>query len=254
MMSDPGGYAMDRSNEILAAIQSLQEEVRRLRSSASNLAQAGRSAEINELASALAKAQAEMKLAGLDSANPYFKSRYADFASIVKASRPALTKHGLCVTQQIIMGEEGQNILLTRLLHASGQFLESMMRIIPAKNDLQTLGSYLTYLKRYAYAAIVGVVASDEDDDGEVAMAPARTKQEKGVELNTKYDPREESHELISKDQIAEIEYELAAYPDIAEMVLDGLKLQSIADMPKSKYRASIERIRAIKNARNGVK
>jgi len=245
---------MDRSNEILSAIQALQEEIRLLRRSASNLTMAGRSSEINELASALSKAQAEMKLAGLDSSNPYFKSKYADFASIVKASRPALTKYGLCVTQQIIMGEEGQNILLTRLLHASGQFLESMMRIAPAKNDLQTLGSYLTYLKRYAYAAIVGVVASDEDDDGEVAMVPARQKAEQGTALNTKYDPRTESHELISKDQIAEIEYELAAYPDIAEQVLEGLHIQSIADIPKSKYRAVIDRIRVIKNARNGVK
>ena len=249
---------MDRTNaELVDAIQRLSDKLDKIKSLLDrgvNLTQAGTSESINELAGALAKAQSEMKLAGLDSTNPYFKSRYADFASIVKASRPALTKYGLCISQQVLMGEEGQNILFTRLMHASGQYLESTMRIVPAKNDLQTLGSYLTYLKRYAYAAIVGVVASDEDDDGEEAMVTARVKAEKGTELNTKYDPRAESHELVSKDQIAEIEYELAAYPDIAGQLLEALRLQSIADLPKSKYRAVIEKIRNIKNTRNGVK
>lgn len=245
---------MEKPNELLQAIQALSAKIDSFMNEGSKTTPVGRSHQINELASALSKAQAEMRLAGLDSQNPYFKSKYADFASIVRASRPALSKYGLCVTQQIVMGDEGQNILLTRLMHSSGQFLESAIRIVPGKNDLQTLGSYLTYLKRYCYAAIVGVVASDEDDDGEVAMVPARTKAEQGTALNAKYDPREESNELVSKDQIAELEYELAAYPDIAEQLLEGLKLNSIADMPKSKYRASIERIRSIKNARNGNK
>lgn len=214
----------------------------------------GMSSGINELATALAKAQGEMLVASLDSTNPYFKSKYADFATIVRASRPALTKHGLSVTQQIIVEKDGQTMLHTILMHASGQFIESRMRITPSKNDLQTLGSCITYLKRYAYSALVGVTAADEDDDGERAMAPARTASEKATALNTKYDPRVETAETISKDQLGELEYELAEYPDIAEQVLEGLKIMHLSDMPKSRYRAALDRIRSIKAARNGNK
>lgn len=235
-------------------VESLQGKLAESLSEKPRITPQGRTDQVNELAGALAKAQSEMKLAGLDAQNPYFKSRYADFASIVRASRPALSKYGLAVTQQLIIEDDGQMILLTRLLHSSGQMLESKMRIVPSKNDLQTLGSTITYAKRYSYSAIVGVVASDEDDDGEIAMAPVRLKNEQGTALNTKYDPRNESPETISKDQLEELEYELSTYPDIAEQLLEGLKLQSIADLPKSKYRAAIERVRTIKNTRNGNK
>lgn len=230
--------------EILAAIEKLIKETRSQ--------QQARSSEVNELFAALAKAQAEMHVAGLGNVNPYFKSKYADLATLVKASRPALTKFGLSVTQQILPNEDGQNILITILGHSSGQWIESRMRILPPKTDIQTFGSYITYLRRYSYGALIGIVSSAEDDDGEQAMVDSRDIMAKGVALNAKYDPRTQSSETISKDQLDELEYELAEYPDLADMVLDGLKIQSLADMPKSKYRASIERVREIKIQRNG--
>jgi len=211
-----------------------------------------RSEYINELSSSLAKAQAEMPTAGLRSENPYFKSSYADLAEIVRVSRPHLTKNGLSVTQQILSNEDGGTILHTILMHSSGQWMETCMRILPPKNDIQTLGSYITYLRRYSYAALVGVVAADEDDDGEKAVAMSRETFAKGTALNTKYNPKEESSEVVSRDQLDELEYELAEYPDICEMILEGLKIQSLADMPKTKYSASIRRVREIKSARNG--
>lgn len=210
--------------------------------------------DIKDLAIALAKAQAEMPVAGLNKENPYFKSSYADLQSIVTASRPSLTKNNLSVTQQIIHLEDGQSVLYTTLLHATGQWIQSKVRILPAKNDIQTISSHITYLKRMCYASLVGVVTGEEDDDGERAVATTRETFAKGVAINTKYDAKNESTEVITKDQLAEMEYELSEYPDICEMVLDGLKIQSLADTPKSKYRVSIERIRSIKNARNGIK
>ncbi len=213
-----------------------------------------RSAEIKDLAISLAKAQAEMPIAGLNKSNPYFKSSYADMQSIVMASRPALTKYGLSVTQQIVHLEDGQSVLYTTLWHVSGQWIHSRMRIVPAKNDIQTISSHTTYLKRMAYASLIGVVTGDEDDDGETAVATSRDTFAKGTALNTKYNPKEETVQVITATQREELEYELSEYPDICEMVLDGLKIQSLADMPSSKYRASIERIRSIKNARNGIK
>lgn len=128
-----------------------------------------KSSDLNELLTALAKAQAEMETAGLTNANPFFKSKYADLAEIVKSSRPALTRHGLSVIQYIEQNEQG-SVLVSMLGHASGQYITSQMPITPAKTDVQSLGSYITYLRRYSYAALVGVVVSDEDDDGESSM------------------------------------------------------------------------------------
>jgi hypothetical protein len=213
-----------------------------------------RSEEINELATALAKAQAEFEVAGLNKNNPFFKSRYADLMAVVTAARPALCKNGLSVTQNIISHVNGETILHTILMHSSGQWLESRMRVVPPKNDVQSMSSYITYLKRVSYSSLIGVVTGDEDDDGEVAVATQRETFAKGTALNTKYNPREEASEVITREQREELDYELTEYPDIAEMVLDGLKIQSLADMPKSKFHVSAKRIRDIKNARNGIK
>lgn len=127
------------------------------------------SIELNELFNALAKAQGEMEEAKTDSKNPFFKSNYADLASIIRASRKALAKYGLSVTQPV-RTFQGKRYLFTRLGHASGQWIEGGIPLSPPKEDIQSLGSYITYLRRYCYAAMVGVVASGEDDDGEKAM------------------------------------------------------------------------------------
>lgn len=213
-----------------------------------------RSEQLNELFAALAKAQAEMRIAGLNNENPYFKNKYADLTDIVNASRFALTRHGLAVIQQVVQNEDGANVLNTMLTHPSGQWISSTMRILPIKNDIQSFASYMSYLKRYAYAALVGVVTGDEDDDGEKAVSESRETYAKGTALNTKYNPKINSLETVTKEQIDMLEEELAEYDDIAGQVLDGLKIQSIADMPKQKFSAAITRIREIKNARNGAK
>lgn len=214
-----------------------------------------RSEKLDQLGIALAKAQAEMPIAELNKSNPYFKSSYADMQSIVKASRASLTKYGLSVTQNLFDGPEGASWIETTLLHGvSDQWIVSRKRIVPAKNDIQTISSHTTYLKRMTYASLIGVVTGDEDDDGEAAVATSRDTFAKGVALNTKYNPKENVAEVITKEQLEELNYELQEYPDIAEMVLDGLKIQNLADMPKSKFMASVSRIREIKNARNNGK
>lgn len=213
-----------------------------------------RSEEIKDLAASLAKAQSEMENAEKNQVNPYFKSSYADMASIVNASRPFLNKNGLSVTQQIIHQDDGQMILVTTLWHVSGQWLSSKVRIIPLKNDIQSISSTVTYQKRMCFAALIGVTVGENDDDGEIAVATNRETFAKGVALNTKYNPKENVSEVITIEQLEELNYELAQYPDVAEMVLDGLKILNLADMPKSKFLASVKRIRDIKNERNGNK
>jgi hypothetical protein len=212
------------------------------------------SSDLKELFTALAKAQAEMKIAGLSSENPFFKSRYADLADIVRASRPALTKYGLSVIHQILPNEDGASMLHCILCHSSGQFIRTTMRILPVKNDIQSLGSCITYLKRYTYMAICGVICSDDDDDGELVMSSVREDMKKGTSLTMKYNPKDESHVTITKEQLDELEYELSEYTDITEMVLNGLKIHALADMPKSKFITAINRIREIKDSRNNPK
>ena len=128
------------------------------------------------------------------------------------------------------------------------------MRILPSKPDVQSLQSYITYIRRSAYSALIGVTVSDEDDDAELAVHQDREVTAKGVALNTKYNPRENSYESLTKEQLDEVNYELQDYPDIAEQVLSGLQIQNLADIPKSKYSVSLRRIREIKQMRENNK
>lgn len=209
------------------------------------------SPDLTALFTALAKAQGEFEIAGMRATNNYFKVKYEDLTELVKVSRPALTKYGLSVLQQIMPNDDGQNILRTKLGHSSGQWMESRMRIIPPKNDIQTLGSYLNCLKRFAYGSLIGVVAQGEDDDGEYAMAQAKEIIAKGSAMQPSYQPKKESYDVVSKEQLEELEYELKDYSDLAEEIMDKLRLQSLADLPKSQYMKSIEWIRKVKLIRN---
>jgi hypothetical protein len=131
-----------------------------------------RSESIKELATALAKAQGKMKHAIKDSNNPFFRSKYADLASVVEASRPALVENGLSIVQYT----EG-NFLYTMLLHSSGEWIGGHIELKPMRqvkdkgwedsHDPQSYGSCITYARRYAMAAITGVAT--EDDDGNAA-------------------------------------------------------------------------------------
>ena len=213
-----------------------------------------RSDELKDLFSALAEAQSEMPAVAGNKENPYFKEKYIDLGDMITASRPSLTKYGLSVIQQILPNEDGQMILHTILSHSSGQWIESRIRLIPPKNDIHTMNSYITFLRRCSYGALVGIVGANDDDDGEYATATTRETFAKGTAINTKYNPKESKLETISRDQMDEFEYELEGWPDIAEMVLDGLHIQNICDMPKDKFRVSINKIRKIKGIRDGKK
>lgn len=129
-----------------------------------------RSESVQELAAALAKAQAAMKPAEKDGENPHFKSRFASLASIWDACRGPLTSNGLAVIQAPIRGEDGVLELSTTLVHSSGQWCESRLPLPCDARNAQAVGSAVSYMRRYALAAMVGVVA-DDDDDGSDAVA-----------------------------------------------------------------------------------
>lgn len=132
-----------------------------------------RSSEINELASALVKAQGEFSAIPKSSDNPFFKSKYAALPDVVASATPILSKHGLAVSQFIGRDYDGRDILTTYLLHQSGQFIshEMILHLVPDKNGVitpQGQGAATTYARRYSYMACLGLVA-DEDDDGNTA-------------------------------------------------------------------------------------
>lgn len=123
---------------------------------------------LDALSKALAAAQGEMKNAVLNRVNPHFKNRYADLAAIRDAVVPALSKHGVAVTQFTDF-RDGNSVLVTRLMHESGQWIEGAYPLTPQTNP-QAMGSQLTYARRYTLSAIAGISA-DEDDDAEIATA-----------------------------------------------------------------------------------
>jgi hypothetical protein len=199
------------------------------------------SQDLNNLYEALAKAQSEMEIAKKDSTNPFFKSKYSDLSQIVSASIPSLTKYGLSIIQRIRTNSPNQMFLYTRLCHASGQWIEAKMPINPPKNDIQSIGSYITYLRRYNLAAIVGVTVGEEDDDGEAAM-PRNQKKEEAE----KPKPEEKPIEKITPTQIREIDKLLFDLQDSDEKaVLKFCNVKAINEITQDKYETVINNLTA---------
>jgi len=128
--------------------------------------------EINELATALARAQGEIAPAPKDAVNPYFKSRYASLPAVREAVRGPFAKHGLSVVQ-IPAVIDGKLRLHTTLLHESGQQLDcgELAAEVDVGNP-QQMGSAITYFRRYALAAISQTVADDDDDANAASKKP----------------------------------------------------------------------------------
>lgn len=125
------------------------------------------STSIAALAAALSKAQADITGALKDSSNPFFKSKYADLASCWDACRKQLAANGLSVIQTTDVGDAGP-VLVTTLAHASGEWVRGVLPILTKDNSPQGQGSGITYARRYALAAIVGL--AQIDDDAEAAQ------------------------------------------------------------------------------------
>ena len=166
---------------------------------------------IGPLAAALAKAQAEIQLAREDAHNPHFKSTYATLASVWGACRVALAKNELAVVQ-IPFADGPQVSVTTVLMHSSGADVSGTITMTARDASPQSIGSAITYGRRYGLSAMVGVAPSD-DDDGEAShgrgpaktpvedMAPPpddvpfRGPQAKVEHAPEKYDPRSEVHQ-----------------------------------------------------------
>lgn len=182
---------------------------------------------INELAMALSKAQGKITGALKDSANPFYKSKYADLASIWDACRGPLSENGLAVVQTL--SNDGENIsITTTLMHSSGQWIRSALGIKPVKSDPQGIGSTITYARRYALAAITGV--AQIDDDAEAGMGRTSKTPESVIKF-------------IDKDQADTLRTKLAYSGSSGAMFLEHFKAESIEKFPLQAYQEAINLI-----------
>ena len=133
-----------------------------------------KSENIGQLAAALAKAQGQMKFAAKDANNPFFKSKYADLASVIEAIKVPLSANGIAFVQATDF-EDSAVIVETILLHESGEWISGKLRMQPTKNDPQGVGSAVTYAKRYGLQALAGVPSDDDDGNAATGLqgAPA---------------------------------------------------------------------------------
>jgi len=225
-----------KKDESYFLVQTLLKEVEEMKNQLKELKKnlyRCESPELDQLYSSLAKAQSEYKSAKKNKRNPFYKSDYADYEAIVKSTRPALSKYGLSVIQRPKITSKGY-ILRTRLCHSSGQFIESESILNPPKTDVQSLGSYTTYIKRYDYSSMIGAITGDEDDDAETVMKEAR--EEKPVVRTA-----------ISKEQLKVLTSLLENEPELLHSLMKGYEIDKLSDLPKEYYNKCILRIKEIK-------
>ena len=147
---------------------------------------------VGAIGKALAAAQGEMKGATKDSTNPFFKSKYADLASVWDACREALSKNGLAVVQA--PKADGAKVSVTTILiHESGEWVSEELTAQAKDDSPQSVGSTITYLRRYGISSFVGV--SPEDDDAESA-------QPRG---NSSYTPRPAAQDKVDDYRLARV-------------------------------------------------
>lgn len=180
---------------------------------------------LKELATALAKAQAEMKNATLNKVNPHFKSKYADLAEIIDTTRETLAKHGLSVVQTTLVSD-GVFVLRTTLLHTSGQFIHGDYPLPMVLDKPQAMGSALTYARRYSLAAIANISA-EEDDDANAAQAEGKNiKPITAAQVKQLSDLADE----VSADKAKFCRY---------------LNVSSLADIPAGKFKQAVDALEA---------
>ena len=189
---------------------------------------------INEIAPALAATQATVKDATKDRKGYGYK--YADLAAVLQIVRPALTANGVCVLQDTYTTTDGQVAVATRLIHASGQWIESEPLIMPveAKKGLsqaQCAGSVVTYARRYSLAALVGL--SQEDDDA--------------AKDDSKDDKRDAA--IITPEQYHELLDLCDAAGRKPEDIAKAMGIASLGDLPAARFAKVRDRLAGLKEA-----
>lgn len=187
------------------------------------------SEKINELAQALSAFQAEIKDPARDANNPLFKSKYVTLDDLLKQVRPVMAKHGLSFIQS--PGGDGKTITIrTVLMHTSGQWIETeALALQAAEVDPQGAGSAVTYGRRYALSAVLGV-AWDDDDDGNKASCHDDKKQANKTTQVAKPEQKSKRDE-ITEVIIATVKEAQMANEQVTELIREKFKRDKMSEL-----------------------
>ncbi len=188
---------------------------------------------IKELAAALAKFQSTVPNVGKDGMNPYFKSKYATLENTISTVRADLAKNGLSFSQF----PTGENELATILMHSSGEYIKATAKMSPKDNTPQGQGSAITYLRRYALSAILGI-ATEDDDDGNAAST-AKKEPMKAYQVPRKVPAADdEAGGHVNKEEVSDEVEELQreGIKDIMRQLKKPLSKKAIKDLTGLEY------------------
>ena len=156
-----------------------------------------KSENITNLATSLLKAQKAMGSALKDAENPYFKSNYADLKAVIDAIKEPLNDNGITFLQAVNGCGDGNPVIETMLLHESGQYLCTRTPIFCVKPDNpQAFGSGVTYSKRYALQAFLGLPTKDDDGNAGAGKNQKSTAQK---ETKTQETLQGKSKEIVEQ-------------------------------------------------------
>lgn len=235
-------------------MEKLQETVNNLKNDAFE------SPSIDKLATAWAKAKLEYRRVHVNRKGA-FKNDYADLDQIIQAVDKALASNGLVFTQQP-RWTNGQVILHTRLLHASGQWMECRTPIpselpqgakMVGGNYNTNYGTTLSYQRRYAAMSFLGISISQDPDDDDGAAEIEEGQREniaKGVTTHTIPAEKDMSdYQFITDQQHDDLQFELKGYDELARSILKGYRINSLRELPGKDYTAIVHTIRKKKFA-----
>lgn len=201
-----------------------------------------KSENIEKLAAALVVAHAEISGVVKGATNPFFKSKYATLEAVVESVKAPLLKQGIIVVQGLQDAEAGVAIE-TMLLHTSGQWISSTLRLPASKEDAQGYGSACTYGRRYGLMAICGVPAEDDDGNAATATAPVKPLSVAGQTWETMDEESKRFLQVIA-DQVRAIldsEGGIPAMKFLEEQHLEADEKVALWSRFNSKERAAME-------------
>lgn len=211
------------------------------------------SSSVGQLSDAMAAAQGAYKPLVFNRLNAESKEEYADLEAILEATREALALNKVFFSQLIFRGADGEYTVVTRISHGE-EFISAKSRVVPIKDDPRTTDSLIQFAKTQSAKSILGIAGHNDtsDDNGVRGTNAERQNFIKGTRV---YEPHCET-KLLSKDHIDELAHELddSGYADIVKDIYKEYRVEALSDLPESKYRDIIDRVREIKALRAGLK
>ena len=181
-----------------------------------------KSESIANLVKALSTLQGELKDSSKNAINPHYKSKYSDLSEVLGNLRPLLAKHQLALSQ-FPSFENGIVSVTSLLAHASGEWIESTASAPATKQDVQGVGSAITYLKRYSATSIVGMASADQDDDGNSASTvPPVIMKVPSPKIDLNGNPLKQDFRQLSDAETTKVETIIQSYAKA--LVLAGIK------------------------------